>query len=165
MDPRPPFPLSFFSLPFPQLTFASVYYLRVCRCTHRPVGPLLAAVLPGPAPQLGVPGRLHVHRVDDVEELLDHGDALVHEVHLPVQGLLEKGGEEKRVSGRSYGWAMRRRMGSDIPKTRRGQSNGIRRGGREGRINQEEEEEEATRCAEMDEKEKTSLSSSSRGKE
>ncbi len=36
-------------------------------------------------------------------------------------------------------------------------------GGREGRINQEEEEE-ATRCAEMDEK-KTSLSSSSRGKE
>ncbi len=37
-------------------------------------------------------------------------------------------------------------------------------GGREGRINQEEEEE-ATRCAEMDEKEKTSLSLSSRGKE
>ena len=55
-------------------------------------------------------------------------------------------------------------MGSDIPKTRRGQSNGIRRGEREGRINQEEEEE-ATRCAEMDERERTSLSSSSRGKE
>ena len=96
MDPRPPLPLSFFSLPFPQLTFASVRLLaRMCRCTHRPVGPLLPAVLSGPAPQLRVPGRLHVHRVDDVEELLDHGDALVHEVHLPVQGLLEKRGEER----------------------------------------------------------------------
>ena len=53
--------------------------------THRSVGSLLTAVLPRPAPQLGVArGALHVDAVDDVEELLHHGHLLKHELNLPV---------------------------------------------------------------------------------
>ena len=64
--------------------------------THRPVRPLLAAVFAGPAPQLRVAGRLDVHRVDDVEELLHDGHALVHEVHLAVHSLKEREKEEMK---------------------------------------------------------------------
>ena len=57
--------------------------------THRSVGPLLAAVLAGPPPQVRrvLAGALHVHAVDDVEELLHHGHPLEHELDLAVATL------------------------------------------------------------------------------
>ena len=62
-------------------------FMRRKIMSHRSVRPLLSAVFSRPPPQLRVPGRLHVHGVDDVEELFDHGHLLVHEVNLAVQAL------------------------------------------------------------------------------
>ena len=76
--------------------------------THRSIGPLLAAVLARPPPQVRrVPVTLHVHAahhregredhedhedhedrpVDDAEEQLHHGHPLVHQLHPSVQTL------------------------------------------------------------------------------
>ena len=55
--------------------------------SYRSVGPLLSAVLSGPAPELSLSCGLDVDRVDDVEELLHHGHLLVDEVDLAVDGL------------------------------------------------------------------------------
>ena len=84
-------------------SFQLPFLKRKKKETYGSVRPLLSAVLPRPAPhgrggraallrgrrgQGGlIGGRLHVDRVDDVEELLHHGDLLVDEVHLAVVGL------------------------------------------------------------------------------